>query len=129
MDERNLNWPFPAIPDGKSIFDKLCALSLTHHSNNFITMLALIRDYLCPQDPKSSPLLCAIKDRYFARLSVHISLNKLEFSGARWIVSEDVNVEHLLDVFGSIDADAGDIWVLAVTSWSTSIITNHGRPC
>ena len=28
----------------------------------------------------------------------------------RWILSEDVNVEHLLDVFTSIDADSDDVW-------------------
>jgi hypothetical protein len=32
------------------------------------------------------------------------------FANARWITSEDVNVEHLLDVFTSIDADSDEVW-------------------
>lgn len=73
-------------------------------------MLAPIRDYLGPQDPKSSPLLCAIKDHYFTRLSVFVDPSRPGFGEARWIVSEDVNVEHLLDVFTSIDTSSGDFW-------------------
>ena len=44
----NLNWLLPTISDRKTVFDKFCALSLTHRSNNFITMLAPLRDYLGP---------------------------------------------------------------------------------
>ena len=72
-------------------------------------MLAPIRDHLCPQDPKSSPLLCATKDRYFTRLSVDVDPSEPGFGEAEWIKSEDVNVEHLLDVFISINVDAGDV--------------------
>ena len=32
------------------------------------------------------------------------------FSETRWIVSEDQNVEHLLDVFTSLDAKSDDVW-------------------
>jgi hypothetical protein len=32
------------------------------------------------------------------------------FEEAKWIMSEDVNVEHLLDVFTSTDADSNDVW-------------------
>ena len=71
-------------------------------------MLAPIRDYLCPQDPKLSPLLCATKDRYFTRLSLRVDPKKPSFGEAEWIKSEDVNVEHLLDVFVSIKADESD---------------------
>ena len=35
-------------------------------------MLAPIRDYLGPQDPASFTHLCAVKDRYFTRLSVGV---------------------------------------------------------
>ena len=110
VDEKNLDWLFPTIPDRKDIFDKFCSLSLTYRSNGFITMLAPIRDYLGLQDPKPSPLLGATKDHYFTRLSVDVYPGKPGFEEARWIVSEDANVEHLLDVFTSIDANSGDTW-------------------
>ena len=110
INEKNLDWLFPTIPDRKNIFDRFCVLSLTHQNNGFITMLAPIRDYLRPQDPKSSPLLCATKDRYFTRLSVDVDPGEPGFKEAEWIKSEDVNVEHLLDVFTSIDPNAHDIW-------------------
>ena len=32
------------------------------------------------------------------------------FEDARWIMSEDVNIEHLLDVFTSIDTEAASAW-------------------
>ena len=110
IDEQNLDWLFPAIPNRKDIFDKFSVLSLTYRSGGFITMLAPIRDYLRPQDPKSSPLLRATKDRYFSRLSVDINPHMPGFGGARWITLEDVNVEHLLDIFLSIDTNSDDVW-------------------
>ena len=110
VDEKNLDWFFSSIPDRENIFDKFCVLSLTHRSNGFITMLAPIRDYLCPRDPELSPLLCATKDHYFTRLSVGCNPGEPGFEETRWIKSEDVNVEHLLDVFVSIEMSAPDAW-------------------
>jgi tetratricopeptide (TPR) repeat protein len=110
VDEKNIDWLFPTIPNGKNIFDKFCVLSLTYRSNDFVTMLAPIRDYLSPQYPQSSSLLCATRDHYFRRLSVDVDPSQPGFGEARWIVLEDVNVEHLLDVFVSIDSNRGDIW-------------------
>ena len=110
VDENNLDWLFPTIPDRKIIFNKFSALSLTYRSNGFITMLAPIQDYLCPQDPKLSPFLCATKVHYFTRLSVDLDPNEPEFGRAQWIKSEDVNVEYLLDVFTSVDTNTPDIW-------------------
>ena len=110
-DEKSLDWLFPTIPNRKNLFDKFCLLSLTHRSNGFVTMLAPIRDYLYPRDPESSPLLCATRDHYFARLSVEVNPDIPGFGEARWIMTEDVNVEHLLDVFTSVDRIAGDTWV------------------
>jgi len=83
---------------------------LTHRSNRFITMLAPLRDYLSPKDPKASPLLCATKGRYFTRMSVKINPNEPNLAETRWIISEDINVEHLLDVFTRIDANSYDVW-------------------
>ena len=110
IDEKNLEWLFPTISHRRSIFDKFFVLSLTYRSNGFVTMLAPIRDYLGPQDPQSSSLLCATRDRYFGRLSVDLNPNNPEFEETQWIVLEDVNVEHLLDVFTSTDQNGRDIW-------------------
>jgi tetratricopeptide (TPR) repeat protein len=108
--EKHSDWLFPTISDVQATFDKFCLLSLTHRSNGFVRMLAPIRDYLGPQDPRSSPLLCATRDQYFIRLSVDVGPGMPGFEEARWVVLEDVNVEHLLDVFTSIDPDGDDIW-------------------
>jgi len=110
VDENNLGWLFPTISNGSNIFDQFCILSLTHRSNGFIAMLAPLRDYLRPKDPKSSPLLSTTKECYFARLSVDVDPDRPGFGEAQWITSEDVNIEHLLDVFSAIDATSGGIW-------------------
>ncbi|KAF9792079.1 hypothetical protein BJ322DRAFT_10503 [Thelephora terrestris] len=110
INENNLNWLFSTIPNRKNIFDKFCVLSLTSRSNNFITMLAPIRDHLRPRDPKLSPLLCTTKDYYFTRLSVFVNPGRPGFEEARWVVSEDVNAEHLLEVFTSIDTNSDIVW-------------------
>lgn len=110
IDENNLDWLFPTIPNVTDIFDRFCVLSLTYWSNGFITMLAPLRDYLSPDDPKSSSLLCATRDRYFGRLSVRIDPDAPGFRETRWITSEDVNVEHLLDVFTTIDPSSDATW-------------------
>ena len=109
VDENNLEWLFPNISNRTDVFDKFCILSLTYRSNGFITMLAPLRDYLSPKDPKISPLLCATK-HYFTRMSVKINPNEPDFRGTRWIVSEDVNIEHLLDVFTTIDTNSDAVW-------------------
>ena len=112
IDENNLDWLFPAITDRGNIVDKFCILSLTSRSNGFITMLAPIRDHFGPRDPRTSPLLSAIKDCYSTRLR---RLGDLEpdqpgFGESQWIKSEDVNVEHLLNVFTSFNTVSDDIW-------------------
>ena len=110
IDEKNIDWLFPTIPNRRTIFDKSCVLSLTYRSNRFITMLAPLRDYLCPKDPASSSLLCITKKCYFSRLSVNVQPGEPGFADASWITSEDVNIEHLLDVFTTIDANSDDVW-------------------
>ena len=110
INENDVDEIFPAIPNGTNILDKFCVLSLTYRSNGFITMLAPLRDYLSAKDPKSSSLLCTVKEHYFARLSVQLDPNEPNFGESRWITSEDVNVEHLLDVFTTIDADSAGVW-------------------
>ena len=110
VDEENLDWLFPTISNRQDIFDKSCVLSLAYRSNGFITMLAPIRNHLDPQDPRSSPLLCATRDHYFSRLSVDVHPDKPGFKEAKWVASEDVNIEHLLGVFTSLDQDAEGSW-------------------
>ena len=72
-------------------------------------MLAPLRDHLSPRDPTSFPLLHATRDRYFSRLSVDVDPGNPGFDGAGWITSEDVNIEHLLDVFTSVE-DSVEVW-------------------
>ena len=111
VSENNLDWLLPTIPNRTDVFDKFCILSLTHRSDGFITMLAPLRDHLFPKDPKSSSLLCTAKECYFTRMSVTIDPNGPSFRETQWITSEDVNIEHLLDIFTTIDPDSGGVWV------------------
>jgi len=110
VDENNLEWLFPTTSNRTRVFDKFCILSLVYRSNGFITMLAPLRDYLSPKDPGTFPLLHTIKERYFTRMSVLIDLNKPDFGESQWITSEDINVEHLLNVFTTIDANSDSVW-------------------
>ena len=110
VDENNLDWLFQTTSDAAKIFDGFCVLSLAYRSDNFVTMLAPLRDYLSPRAPLSSSLLCTTKDCYFTRLSVVLDPAQAGFGESRWIISEDVNVEHLLDVFTSIDAKSDNVW-------------------
>lgn len=111
VDEGNLDWLFPEISNRTIIFDTFCVLSLTYRNKRFITMLAPLRDYLRPKGPMSSPFLCITKDRYFTRMSIEFNRSKPAFRESRWIMSEDVNVEHLVDVFASVDGNEDEVWV------------------
>ena len=110
VNENNLEWLFPTISNRTDVFDKFCILSLTHRTNGFITMLAPLRDYLSPGDPKTSLLLLLAKEHYFTRMSIKINPNGANFGETRWITSEDVNIEHLLDVFTTIDRSSESVW-------------------
>jgi hypothetical protein len=110
VDENNLDWLFPTTSNRTDIFDTFCILSLTYRSNGFVTMLAPLRDYLSPKDPRTSSFLHMTKEHYFRRLSVEVYPGKPGFDEARWIASEDVNVEHLLNVFTSIDENLDEVW-------------------
>jgi len=77
-------------------------------------MLAPLQDYLSPRDPGMSPLLLATKERYFTRMLVNFDPNMFNFKETQWIISEDINVEHLLDVFTTIDANSDSIWATCI---------------
>ena len=110
IDENNFDWLFPTISNKSTIFDGFYSLSLTYRSNGFVTMLVPLRDYLCPGDPLSSPLLCAVRELYFTRLSTKLNPDAPGFGETRWIASEDANVEHLLNVLTSIDTNSDEVW-------------------
>ena len=110
INEDNLDWMFPTIPDIATILDKFCILSLTYRSGGFITMLVPLRDYLCPKDPLSSPLLRVVKKSYFTRLSTKPDSLAPGTEETRWVTSEDTNVEHLLNFLTSIDTNSDRVW-------------------
>ena len=109
VNEEYIHWLFPTISNVQNVLDGFCILSLAYRNNGFITMLAPLRDHLRPKSPSSSPLLVATKETYFTRLSGDIDPGKPGFEEARWIITEDVNIEHLLDVFTAIDPNAWDV--------------------
>ena len=73
-------------------------------------MLAPVREHLSPKNPMSIPLLCSTKNYYLTQLAVDVVPGKPGFEEARWIESEDVNVEHLLDIFTTIDGTSRNVW-------------------
>ena len=110
VNERHTNWLFPTISGIQNILDGFCILSLAYRNSGYIRMLAPLRDHLRPKDPASSQLLSSTKNIYFTRLSGDIRPGKPGFEGGRWITTEDVNVEHLLDIYTTIDPNSGSIW-------------------
>jgi len=129
VDENNLDWLFPTIPNGIYILNKFCILSLTYWSNSFITMFTPLRDHPFPKDPKSSRLLCMTKGHYFTQMPVDIDPNRSGYGESRWITSEDMNVEHLLDVFTTVGANSDCIWDACLRNlvWHKTRLTILGQ--
>ena len=131
VDEENVDWLFSTVSDAPNMFDTFCILSLTYRTNGFITMLAPLRDYFRPRDPASSPLLSTAKERYFVRLSTNTDPDEPDYEEPLWITSEDVNVEHLLGVFTSLDPSSEIIWdacagFLYYLNWNKPRLTTLG---
>lgn len=81
-----------------------------------VTLLALSRVATSgtPIDltfPQRSLVLSATKEHYFTRLSAEIRPSKPGFEDMRWIMSGGVDVEHLLDVFTTVNENSTDIWI------------------
>ena len=58
------------------------------------------------------------KERYFTRMSIKLDPNLHGFEDGRWILSEDLDVEHLLDVFTFADPYSNDIWEACINFMS-----------
>ena len=84
IDENNLDWLFPVISHRTTIFDALCVLSLTYRNNEFVTMLAPLREHFHPQNPISSSLLYTAEDHYFTRMSIDFDRNSPVLRESRW---------------------------------------------
>ena len=113
VDEGKLGWVFPTVTCIQDIIDTFCILSLTHRAGSFVTMLAPLRDHLLPSDPSSAPLLLTTKAQYFTRLDLMTETlqdGDPGFLETRWILPEDNNAEHLLNVFTSLDAESEEVW-------------------
>ena len=110
VNEENLDWLFPAIPDVTATLDTFCVLSLTYRSDGFVTMLVTLRDYLRPKDPLSSPPLSAAQESYFVRLSAKPELFMPGSRGTQWIALEGTNVEHLVNVLTSVGTSSDHVW-------------------
>jgi len=108
IDEKKLGWLFPRVHPRKreGTFERFLTLSLLYRSDGFITMEAPLRRYFYPKDPLNAPHLEVIRNDYFGLLFVNdAGPGEPGFEEAKWIISEDVNVEHLVDVFTGVDAD------------------------
>ena len=110
INEKNTDLLFTTISNIPEMLDKFCALSLAYRNDGFVTMLAPLRDHLRPKDPRLSPLLRTTKENYFKQLSSEVLPGAPGFEETRWIATEDINIEHLLDVFITVDARSKGVW-------------------
>lgn len=97
--ENQLAGLFPDVPNIELVVEALRRLSLTHHNNNFITMLAPTRLHIQNTSPHSLPLLAGVRKFYYTNLGKHgrPSPGDDNYDNGLWVASEDDNIERLLD--------------------------------
>ncbi|KAF9789220.1 hypothetical protein BJ322DRAFT_526902 [Thelephora terrestris] len=113
INGKKLDWLLPEVSDREDMIDTFCALSLTSRYKGFVTMLAPLREYLRPEDLRSSSLLWGVKEQYFSRL--HLADEELQpgtpgFNETKWVIQEESNVEHLLETFAALEEGSEDVW-------------------
>ena len=95
----------------------------------FVTMLAPLRDCLSPKDQKLSLLLCTIGERYFTRMSGDVHPSNPNFGETPWTTSENANVEHLLDIFTTVDSSSDSVTTYFTTSINRLCDHDYHTPC
>ena len=106
---KELDWLFPEVTGASNMIDKFCALSLVSRPGHRVTMLAPLREYLRREDSKPGPLIRDVKERYFSRLrpmDENLRPDMPGFSETRWILTEESNVERLLEAFQVLEPEA-----------------------
>ena len=92
------------------VFFSLSPALSVHHSTSCSLDVSVVRNFSPHRSKSISTPLRNEGTSYFSQLSVRVDPDYPDLEEARWIMSEDVNIEHLLDVFTSIDANSGDVW-------------------
>ena len=120
INEKHSTQLIPLIPGSRrSILDGFVRLSLTDRRRGFITMLAPIRGYLNSKCLQPSPLLCRTIESYIIKL-----LDDIRFNQKKWILLENLNIQHLLDELICIYPDSNKIWYTC--SHFIKYLASHG---
>ena len=108
VDEKNIEWLFPKSSNGPNMLDTFCILSLTYRSNRFVTMFAPLIPkilYHLPSSTRPRNVITLSWQPYHI-LVAPISKNRC---GSRQRMLA-FNIEHLLDVFASVDVESESFW-------------------
>ena len=99
VNEGEVEWLFPTVPNIRNFIDAFCVLSLTHRNRSFVTMLAPLRQYLEQGCPCS--LLPRARQQYLARIreiAHSVGRNRVRPQQIQWLASEGVNIDFLLSL-------------------------------